>query len=336
MRKNKRYNFTKSGIASLCKNIVLLLLGILLIGAGILIHWTPWKDAAEPLMYGVVVFAFGDGFDSLFVADINVEFTDLGKTELEFTLSEKEDGPQNAWIVVWEPLIPYTWSIEGNVENRHFDGIENMETGRVFKCNWTTTKTGLTHGENDRVSCFRVTVDDDDVVEKITIQMDEEQAVCRYGDILEVATPVVATLTTRYYDIYTMDSIINHLEEIVEEYQMDDDDIAAFVRHTFSAGSIDGVELSPAFSKIYGRYKSEKYYYDNQRYELRKKAPVYGEEYMQYITWDNEGLRFMPTIEYRERRSVASQITEFLLLSLGSFLLPIPCGNIYSIIMKFR
>lgn len=212
----------------------------------------------------------------------------------------------------------------------------DMELGEMFRRDWTTTKTGLTHGENDKVTCFRVTVDDDDVVEKITIQMDEKQAVCRYGDILEVATPVVATLTTRYYDIYTMDSIINHLEEIVEEYQMDDDDIAAFVRHTFSAGSIDGVELSPAFSKIYGRYKSEKYYYDNQRYELRKKAPVYGEEYMQYITWDNEGLRFMPTIEYRERRSVASQTTEFLLLSLGSFLLPIPCGNIYSTIMKRR
>ena len=335
MRKNKRYNFTKSGIASLYKNIVLLLFSILLIGAGILIHWPPLEDAAEPLMYGAVAFVFGDGFDSFFVADINVEFTDLGKTELEFTLSGEEDGLQNAWIVIWEPRIPYTWSIEGNVENRHLDGIENVKSSGVIKRDWTTRKTGLTHGENDGAACFRVTVDDDDVVEKITIQMDEHQAACSHGDILEVATSVVTTLTVRYNDIYTMDSILNHLEEIVEEYQMDDDDIAAFVRHTFSAGSMDGVELSPAFSKIYGRYKSEKYYYDKQRYELRKKSPVYGEEYMQYITWDNEGLRFMPTIEYRERRSMASQTIEFLLLALGSFLLPIPCGNIYSIIIKF-
>lgn len=318
MRRNHRW-----------KNIFLLLISISLIVGGIVIHGEPWKAEDKPFRHGTMILLFGDGFDVAFMADVNVWFNDLGKIDLSFELSGEEEGLQNAWVVILNPFASYTWAIEGSIENRKIDRSGELDVEEMFKRDWTTTKSVQTSGESDLITCFHIAVDDDMVQERIEIQIDEQYTTRSYGEVLALELPTVSTMFGRIYDAYSKDVILNNLEEAIEENEMDDADINRLVRNIFSAGSIDGAELAPVYSKITGRYESEKYYNDS-RYRLRTKEPLNGEENMQYITWKNNYINFIPTIEYVENRGWISRLVEFCLLSLGGFLLPIPLEQIYS------
>ncbi len=327
MIKNNGWNKIRSG--SMCKSLFLLLISISLIFGGIVIHREPWKEEDKPFRYGTLIFIFGDGFDSVFKADVNVWFNDLGKVDLSFELSGEEDEPQNAWVVICNPFDPYTWAIEGSIENRKLDRSEEFDVGEMLKRDWTTAKSEQTSGRSDSVTCFHVAVDDDMVQERIEIQLDEQYITRSYGEIVALELPVVSTVFLSNYDAYSMDVIVNNIMEAAEENEMDDADSDRVVRHIFSSGSIDGSELSMAMSKITGCYQSEKYYKDS-KYRLRTKEPLNGEENMEYIIWKNNYINFIPTIEYVENRGWISRLVEFFLLSLGGFLLPISFEEIYS------
>lgn len=336
MQKRKKHNKrTKKRKKNLYKSIALLLLSFLLIGTGISGFRLPWEDVSEPLHYGTMIYVFGEDFDSLFASDIHVEFNDLGKLELVFEPSESADDPQNAWVLIWEPLLPYTWSIEGNVENRKINDVEATGLIGFVKHDWTSEKTGLVCGKSDEFVCFRLTVDDDKTAEKIMIQLEEEDAVWQHENTIKVAAPIIASMMTGQgsLSLHNLNKL-NYFEEIVKEEGINLNDGHALMEYAFSVGKIDGVALSPTFSKVTGCYKSEKYYRDSS-YRLKQKQPTYGEEMMQYITWEQECMpfAFSPTIEYEKKKHWIPKLTEFILLAVGGFLLPLQLQHIYAYIM---
>lgn len=304
------------------KEVTCFCLAMLLIGGGIALGFPSKDDYDEVKSASVLVCVFGEGFETVCNLAVNVHFTDTGKVTFQFNPFDSGTVPQTVWVNIFSSPdhAEFAWTLSGNVEHRKM--FYRPESNLV-----TLSLDPASEGTGYFMEFFKITVDSDGIPEEIYLQLDPEDVIYQYDDIIRICAPHIASM------LYNPDIIPNgefNMTELFQEFGKD-----AFER-TFSFGKIDGQPLTSALLQITGTYDSEKFYYDSS-YKLEHISPISYKRELQSVAWEPELFTFTPIIEYKAKNSgVVDSFIAFLMISVGSFFLPISLERLYADAMESK
>lgn len=303
------------------KEVARYLLGVLLIFGGLVLGFASKDDYDKIENTSVIACVLSEGFETACDLDVNVHFTDTGKIAFQFNPLDYETMPQTAWANIFSSTdyTEFDWAISGNVEHREFHQSEDNLV--------TSSRDTANEGTGFFMEFFKITVNSDGIPEEICLQLDPESVIYQRGDIVRIRTPYVGSIPYNSDmipdDDFTVSEVIQNLGE------------DAFER-VFSFGKIDGKPLTPASLQVTGTYDSEKLYYDPS-YKLEHISPISGKRGLQSVSWEPERFILTPIIEYKAKTSgIFDSFIAFLMISVGSFLLPIPLEQLYADAMESK
>lgn len=304
------------------KEVACFLLGMLLIGGGLALDSVSENDYDKIENASVRVCVFGEGFETACNLAVNVHFTDTGKVTFRFDLFDSGTVPQIAWVnIVSSPdYAEFAWTLSGNVEHREvlYQSKDNLVM---------SSPDAASEGTGYFMDFFKITVDSDGIPEEIYLQLDPESVIYQYDDVIRIRTPYIASM------LYNTDMTPNdefNMTELLQELGKDS------LERAFSFGKIDGQLLSSSLLQITGTYDSEKFYYDSS-YKLEHISPISFKRELQSVAWEPELFTLTPIIEYKAKTSgVVDSLIAFLMISVGSFLLPISLERLYADAMESK
>lgn len=305
-------------------SILLLFLGLALTMAGIYFNKILEKDSPAWIDLGMTIVMLGEGFDSACTPKVDMKFDDKGNIELGLNLPDSETEPQNMWLLVISADIPFTWTAEGNIENRV---IERDSSGRL-----RSAKNEQTYEDETWITYFYVKLDNDERKEKIAFQIPEEHVSYQCRENIKIMTPHIGSL---YPDEKRYQAAMETLDDMKLE-QIPTMDLKELTETFLAAGEIDGILLLPAVPNIDCVYSPEKYL-PRSGYKLEYAAPSADAEYRNMLEWHSRRFSFWPAIEYTDKKlGNLYSIVKFLLLSVGAYLFSMSAEKILVSIFQSR
>ncbi len=297
-------------ILSLFLWICLLLLNVFLVGFGFNItesmslneNFEIFEDCSS------FIHIYGENFQKCDLI-VDVTFDDLGSIFLKFKLPPDELLSQKAWIMIENKTgDSYEIEVTGNVKERIIYSFDDQ--GFHY-----SSYNEVPEGAKKFLEFCKLEVDSVNEPETIHVKLHPESVISQYSNVLKIRVPYIVSE-------FTNSSKVKDDLKYMATVSPEDIDYDR-LQDSMVFAEIGENKLTSAVIDINATYESKKYFYDSN-YSLDKVFPFTFDRSLQAIEWETQYRQFIPIIEYKiENVGKMYSIISFLLICVGSFLLPI-------------